>query len=318
MDQNTVTIAHQFHISSALAGQRLDRVLAHLLPQYSRSLIKQWIDDHGVKRNGKVCRPRDMLVTGDEIVLQVTVKDRTVLLAEAIHLDIIEDNEEFLVLNKPVGLVVHPGNGHWAGTLVNALLHHDSNLKQLPRAGLIHRLDKDTSGLLVVAKTLNAHTALVDQLQRRVIERRYYALVQGEVISGGKIELPIGRHPQLRTKMAVVAKGKSATTHYRVAQRFPAYTLLDIQLETGRTHQIRVHMAHLGYPLVGDNVYNARSQLPKKCPHDVRLLLQTFKRQALHAYRLGLYHPVSSIWQEWSIPLPLDIENLLAVLEQWQ
>lgn len=318
MSQSTVAIQHQLCISSALDGHRLDSAIAELLPAYSRSLIKQWITSNYITLNGQTCRPRDLVVTDDTVEINALVADRTEHSAEDIALEIIFEDDELLVLNKPAGLVVHPGNGNWDGTLVNALLYHCPMLKQLPRAGLVHRIDKDTSGLLIVAKTLSTHTYLVDQLQRREIKRQYYALVQGELISGGDIDAPIGRHPRQRIKMAVVHNGKPAITHYRIAERFNHYTLLDVRLETGRTHQIRVHMAHLNYPLVGDTVYNPRFQLPKHCPEMVRQAVREFKRQALHAYGLGVIHPETKIFQQWTAPMPQDMLNLLEDIRNWQ
>jgi 23S rRNA pseudouridine1911/1915/1917 synthase len=228
---------------------------------------------------------------------------------EDIALNIVFEDGAILIINKPAGLVVHPGSGNWEGTLLNALLHHAPQLSATPRAGIVHRLDKDTSGLLVVAKTLTAQTALVRQLQARTVQREYYALVYGEVARDGKVDAPMSRHPTQRTKMAVVEDGKPALTHFSVAERFPGCTLLRCKLETGRTHQIRVHLASIHHPLVGDSTYLKGAQ---KCPPSMRAILADFPRQALHAARLGLEHPVTGEWMEWQAPLPEDMAQLLA------
>ena len=313
-----MAIRHQLIIDQTHSGRRLDSVIAELLPDYSRSLIKQWINEQAVVRNGQVCRPRDPVITDDVIEINATVRDRTQQIAQAITLDILHEDEALIIVNKPAGLVVHPGNGNWQGTLVNALLHHCPELAHLPRAGLIHRIDKDTSGLLAIAKTLASYTSMVNALQQREVKRQYVALVQGEPISGGTINIPIARHPRQRTKMSVMPNGKEAITHYRLNERFKHYTLLDVQLETGRTHQIRVHLAHAGYPLVGDSVYNPRYQLPKKCPETLLNTIRGFKRQALHAHQLGLIHPQQGQFLQWTAPLPEDMLNLIDVLRTWQ
>jgi 23S rRNA pseudouridine1911/1915/1917 synthase len=229
-------------------------------------------------------------------------------LAENISLDIVYEDDALLVINKPVGLVVHPGSGNWEGTLLNALLHYAPQLAAVPRAGIVHRLDKDTSGLLVVAKTIPAQTALVRQLEARSVQREYLALVHGELARAGKVDAPIGRHPTQRVKMAVVESGKAAVTHYEIEKKFPSCTLLRCRLETGRTHQIRVHLARIGHPLVGDSVY---LKGPQKCVPQLRALLTGFARQALHATRLALEHPVSGVRVEWHVPLPRDMQQLL-------
>ncbi len=237
-------------------------------------------------------------------------------LPEDIALNVVFEDDSILIINKPAGLVVHPGSGNWEGTLLNALLHHAPQLAEIPRAGIVHRLDKDTSGLLVVTKTITAQTALVRQLQERTVQREYYALVYGELLRAGRVDAPMGRHPTQRTKMAVVADGKPATTHYSVAERFPATstgsgqgcTLLRCKLETGRTHQIRVHLASIRHPLVGDSIYIKGAQ---KCPPHLRPLLAAFPRQALHAAQLGLEHPETGEWLEWQASLPDDMAQLL-------
>ena len=239
-------------------------------------------------------------------------------LAEDIALDIVYEDDALLVINKPVGLVVHPGSGNWEGTLLNALLHYAPQLADVPRAGIVHRLDKDTSGLLVVAKTLTAQTALVRQLEARNVQREYLALVHGELTRAGKVDAPIGRHPTQRVKMAVVENGKPAVTHYQIERNFPAAgsgpgcTLLRCRLETGRTHQIRVHLTHIGHPLVGDSIY---LKGPQKCVPQLRELLNNFPRQALHATRLGLEHPVTGEMMEWHVPLPQDMVQLLQQIQ---
>ena len=314
MTISTVHIQHEIIIPDTLESARLDSALAELLPDYSRSVIKQWIEQGGVTRNQGSCKPRDKVTSGDLININIDIADRTTLTAEDMPLDIVFEDDDIIVINKPPGIVVHPGSGNWDGTLVNALLHHCPTLAKLPRAGLIHRIDKETSGLLVIAKTLSAHTWLVEQLQAREFKRIYWAVVQGEIISGGSIDAPIGRHPRQRTKMAVVQSGKPATTHYRIKERFPHYTLLTVQLETGRTHQIRVHLAHKGYSLIGDPTYSGRFSLPKQCPPELAEVLKSFKRQALHAQSLGFIHPKTKIFQEWTAPLPQDMLKLIESL----
>jgi 23S rRNA pseudouridine1911/1915/1917 synthase len=235
---------------------------------------------------------------------------------EPIDLDIVYEDEAILVINKPAGLVVHPASGNWQGTLLNALLHHDASLDTVPRAGIVHRLDKETSGLLVVARTLEAQTSLVEQLQERSLTREYDAVINGVLTGGGKVDAPIGRHPVDRKRMAVVGNGKPAVTHYRVAERFRAHTHIKVKLETGRTHQIRVHMAYLKHPLIGDPVYGGRLRMPPASGEMMQQMLRRFPRQALHASRLGLLHPVSGEYMEWEMPLPEDMVQLLEVLRQ--
>ena len=291
------------------AGMRLDQVLAKLLPEYSRSRLQEWIAQGLVTLEGTAASSKQKMWGGESIsVLPQQHPSEQPYQAEDIALDIVYEDDSMLVVNKPVGLVVHPGSGNWQGTLLNALLHHAPQLAQVPRAGIVHRLDKDTSGLLVVAKTLTAQTALVRQLQARSVRREYLALAHGEVAHGGTVDAPIGRHPTQRTKMAVLDKGKPAVTHYQVEERFPGCTLLRCKLETGRTHQIRVHLASLGHPLVGDSTY---LKGPQKCPPQLRGILSVFPRQALHAERLGLEHPVTGEWLEWQSPLPDDMQRLL-------
>ncbi len=298
------------------AGRRLDQVLAELFPDYSRSRLTQWLKDGRVLVDGKSRKPRDKMVGGESLVLTVELERDERFDPEPIPLDIVYEDESIIVINKPAGLVVHPAAGNWQGTLLNALLHHDPELAAVPRAGIVHRLDKLTSGLLVVARTLEAQTSLVAQLQERTLTREYDAVVNGVLTGGGRVDEPIGRHPVDRKRMAVTHSGKPAVTHYRVAERFRAHTHIKVKLETGRTHQIRVHMAHLRYPLVGDPVYGGRLRLPPASGELLQQTLRRFPRQALHASRLGLDHPRSGEYMEWQVPLPQDMLSLLDVLRQ--
>jgi len=299
-----------------LAGLRLDQALARLLPQYSRARIQQWIEEGRVRVEGRRPRQRDKLRGGERIEIRVSREPAGEWQPQAIPLTIVYEDAEILVIDKPAGLVVHPGAGNPEGTLLNALLHHVPELALLPRAGIVHRLDKETSGLLVVARTERARLDLIRQLKARSLSREYLALVQGSVIAGGTVDAPIGRHASLRTRMAVIGRGKPAVSHYRVERKFRAHTLLRVKLESGRTHQIRVHMAHLKHPLVGDPVYSGRPQLPKGASAELAAVLRGFKRQALHATRLGLVHPATGKSMTWESPMPEDMQALLAVLEK--
>ena len=310
----TVTLKKEEAISAEMNGMRLDQALAILWPDYSRSRLTQWIREQAITLNGQSTTPKAKLKGGEYVRLNATLSACEEWQAEAIPLNIVYEDDDLLVINKPAGLVMHPATGHTTGTLVNALLYHDANLAHLPRAGIVHRLDQDTTGLCVVARNLNSHHSLVDQLQQRLIKRHYQALVNGCLIAGGCVNAPIGRHPKKRLCMSVRYDGKAAVTHYRVAQRFTAHTLLDIALETGRTHQIRVHMAHLNHALVGDKLYGARPHLPKEASQEVIHALQHFSRQALHAYALGLTHPSTQEWIQWESKLPSDIQALLKLL----
>ena len=303
-------------IDPALAGARLDQALAALLPEFSRSRLQQWIESGQVLVNEAPRRCRDKVWSGDAIRLDALLAASDRCAAQAIALDLVFEDAHLLVINKPAGLVVHPAAGNPDGTLQNALLHHAPALATVPRAGIVHRLDKDTSGLLVVAKTLAAHKSLVEQLQARQVHREYRALVVGEMVTGGRIEAPVGRHPTQRIRMAVVANGKPAVTHYRILERYSGHTLLGVELETGRTHQIRVHMTHLRHPLVGDRTYGGRPRPPRGCDPELTVGLQGFPRQALHAIRLGLNHPASGIPLVWEIPMAPDIEDLLALFRR--
>jgi len=293
-------------VPEELAGMRLDQCLAEMFPDYSRSKLQIWIKAGRVRVDGVALKGREKLDGGEEIELD----------AEDIPLDIIYEDDSLLIVNKPAGLVVHPAVGNWRGTLVNALLNHDPALNTLPRAGIVHRIDKDTSGLLMVAKTLQAHNSLVEQLQERSITREYLALVKGWMTAGGCVDEPIGRHPVDRKRNAVRREGKEAVTHYRLEQRFKRHTLIRVKLETGRTHQIRVHMAHINYPLVGDQIYGGRFQMPADCSPALAEALRNFKRQALHAAKLGLEHPETGEYREWEQALPEDMQHLLTVLAE--
>jgi 23S rRNA pseudouridine1911/1915/1917 synthase len=292
----------------ACAGQRLDQALSGLLPQFSRSRLAQWIRDRHVELDGRPALPKARVSGGEKVLVHPVLNPATTgATAEAIALDVVHEDSAVLVINKPAGLVVHPGSGNWSGTLLNALLAHSPLLGTLPRAGIVHRLDKETSGLLVVAKTLQAQTSLVRQLQARTVKREYLALVHGQVARDGTVEAPIGRHPVQRTRMAVVTRGRVAVTHYAVLRHFAHATLLRCRLETGRTHQIRVHMQSLGHPLVGDPVYGRK--------RSADTLLARFPRQALHATRLEFLHPLSNEPALWEVPPPADMQALLSALE---
>jgi 23S rRNA pseudouridine1911/1915/1917 synthase len=299
-----------------MAGMRLDQVLAELFADYSRTKLQTWVKSGRVRVNGLTLKAKDKLDGGEEITLDA--EPEVVVLAEAedIALDIIHEDDSLLIVNKPAGLVVHPAAGNWHGTLLNALLNHDSTLETLPRAGIVHRIDKETSGLLMIAKTLQAHNSLVEQLQNREITREYLAITRGRMTAGGTIDEPIARHPTDRKRYAVKESGKDAVTHYRVLQRFAHHTLILVKLETGRTHQIRVHMAHIRYPLLGDPVYGGRFQMPPDCNGRLEKELRSFKRQALHAAKLGLIHPVTGDYCEWEQPLPEDMSRLLEALAE--
>lgn len=308
------TVRHSLTIPAEQAGQRLDQALAQLLSEYSRSRIKEWIDAGQILVDGAKPKPKDRVLGGESVEIEADLPGVGQVEPERIALDLVHEDEHVLVVNKPAGLVVHPGAGNPAGTLQNALLHLDPKLAQVPRAGIVHRLDKDTSGLLVVARTIEAHTALVRAIEAREVEREYEALCTGVMTGGGTVDAPIGRHPVDRTRMAVREDGREAVTHYRVIQRFRAHTHVRLKLESGRTHQIRVHMAHIHYPLVGDRVYGGRLLLPKGASQDLVERLRAFKRQALHAARLGFEHPVTGEPIECTAPLPEDMRALLAAL----
>lgn len=302
-------------IPAELAGYRFDQALARLFPEYSRSRLTQWVRDGHVLLDERAPRPRDSVMAGQRVCLTVVAEAVTAHAAEALPLDIVYEDEVLLVVNKPAGLVVHPGAGNPAGTLQNALLYHAPGLMHVPRCGLVHRLDKDTSGLLAVARTLEAHTRLVAALQAREFEREYEAVTVGVMTGGGTVDAPIARHSVDRVRMSVREGGRPAVTHYRVVKRFRAHTQVSVKLETGRTHQIRVHLAHIHHPLVGDPVYGRRLAMPAGATFTLTETLRSFKRQALHARRLGLRHPASGEFMRWEAPLPQDMQQLLHALD---
>ncbi len=304
-------------VPEEMADLRLDQALARLFPDYSRARLSQWIKAGDILLDGQVRRPRDRVLGGEAVVVDAAIEDvNPAFVAQAIDLDIVYEDDAILVLNKPQNLVVHPGAGNVDGTLLNALLHHCSQLATLPRAGIVHRLDKNTTGLMVVAKTLEAHHHLVAAMQARQIKREYEAIVHGVMTAGGTIDEPIGRHPVDRKRMAVVASGKPAVTHYRVLKRFRMHTWVRVQLETGRTHQIRVHMAQRRYPIVGDPVYGGRMRMPPNASPELRQCLQHFSRQALHAIQLGVPHPQTGEIMQWTAALPDDMQQLINALDQ--
>ncbi|HSM11465.1 MAG TPA: 23S rRNA pseudouridine(1911/1915/1917) synthase RluD [Lysobacter sp.] len=301
-------------IPETAAGRRFDAVLAELFPAYSRSRLAEWIKSGDALLDGRQVRPRDPVHGGESVSLSVVLDVQTLSEPEDIALDVLFEDEHVIVIDKPAGLVVHPGAGNPSGTLVNALLHRDPSMNALPRAGIVHRLDKDTSGVMVVARNLPAHTALVAQLSSREVHRQYLAVVVGALVSGGTANLAIDRHPRDRIRMAVRDDGRDAVTHYRLRERFRAHTLLECRLETGRTHQIRVHMAHLKHPILGDPIYGGSLKLPKGASTELIETLRGFKRQALHAETLEFKHPLTGEPVRCSAPMPADMQHLVAVL----
>ncbi|ART62520.1 23S rRNA pseudouridine(1911/1915/1917) synthase RluD [Kushneria marisflavi] len=313
------TIEQTRIVPDAMTGLRLDQAAAELFDEFSRERLKGWIKEGALTVDGQQVRPRAPVMSGAVLALNAVLEENRVWEAEEIALDIVHEDDDVLVINKPVGLVVHPAAGNQSGTLLNALLHHAPALATLPRAGIVHRLDKDTSGLMVVAKTLAAQTSLVEQLQARRVKREYDAIVTGAMIAGGKVDAPIGRHPVDRKRQAVVANGgKPAVTHYRVVERFRGHTHVRCRLETGRTHQIRVHMAHQRFPLVGDPVYGGRLKLPAGAGEALKEALRHFSRQALHARRLAFMHPAHHELVEFGVELPNDMFMLLDILREDQ
>lgn len=306
---------HAFEMPASCAGLRLDQALARTLPQYSRARLQSWIEAGAVRIDGRLPRARDKVLGGEQVRIEARLPADERVEPQDLPVQVVFRDRALFVIDKPPGLVVHPGAGNPRGTLQNALLALDPRLAHVPRAGLVHRLDKDTSGLLVVARTPEAHTALVAALAAREIEREYMAVCQGVMTAGGTVDAPIGRHRTVRTRMAVRQDGREAVTHYRVVQRFRAHTLVRVRLETGRTHQIRVHMAHIGHPIVGDAVYGGRRRIPAGASPQLLEALAAFRRQALHAARLRLAHPVSGREMEWESPLPEDMNRLVAALE---
>lgn len=309
-------IQQSFQIENGLAGNRLDQALQQLLPDYSRSRIQEWIRQGFVSINQQLCKPRQKVFNGDRVDLDVPEQARISDSPQPVEFEILYQDEDLLVIDKPAGLVVHPAAGHQDGTLVNGLLAHDPRLEQLPRAGIVHRLDKDTTGVMVVARNPGAHRWLVEELQARRVKREYVAIARGVVTAGRSIEAGIGRHPRQRKKMSVQDRGKPALTHFQVVRKFRHYSLLRLQLETGRTHQIRVHMAHINYPLLGDPVYGGRARVPAGVADGLIEQIRNFRRQALHAEKLGFVHPSKREPVEFEAPLPADFHQLLAALER--
>lgn len=304
------------NIPAAYAGKRLDQALAALCPDLSRSRIQQWIEAGYVRLDATQPRRADKVKGGETVELYIPEVPEQPWQAQAIALNVVYEDEHLLVVDKPAGMVAHPAPGNRDGTLLNALLHHDAALHAVARAGIVHRLDKDTSGLLVVAKSEPVRLRLVAELRDRRLTREYLAVVNGVMIAGGEIEAPIGRHPRQRTRMAVAVRGKQAVSHYRVKQRFRAHTLVRVELESGRTHQIRVHLAHIGFPIFGDPVYGGRARIPPNCSEHLTQVLRRFRRQALHAARLGLIHPVSGERMQWTAPVPQDMQELINALQE--
>ncbi|QLB13642.1 ribosomal large subunit pseudouridine synthase D [Bisgaardia hudsonensis] len=303
-------------VQSEHMGLRLDQTLAELFPDYSRSRLKTWIEGDCVKVNGIISNiPRAKVYGGEQIDIIVEIEDENRFEAEDLALNIVYEDEHILVINKPKNFVVHPGAGNPKGTVLNALLYHYPEIAEVPRAGIVHRLDKDTTGLMVVAKTIPAQTQLVRELQKRNITREYEAIAYGIMTKGGTVDQPMARHTTKRTHMAVHPMGKPAVTHYRIMERFRNYTRLRLRLETGRTHQIRVHMAHIAHPLLGDQTYGGRPRPPKNASEDFMAVLRTFKRQALHAVMLRLNHPITGELMEWYAPLPDDFVELVEALK---
>lgn len=298
-------------VPDELGNKRFDHIAAQLFSDFSRARLQSWIKEGNLTVDGDQRKAKEKLIGGEILRLDVVTQAEGEWLAEAIEFPIVYEDEHILVINKPMNLVVHPAAGNLTGTLLNGLLHHCEELRNIPRAGIVHRLDKDTTGLMVVAKTLQAQNHLVEQLQSREMGREYEAVLQGAITGGGTVKEPIARHMKDRTKMAVHPTGKEAVTHYRVLEKFPTHTHVRVKLETGRTHQIRVHMAHIQHPLVGDPTYGGKVRLPKGVSHELRDVLREFPRQALHARKLTLIHPQSKKEVSWEVPLPDDFEELL-------
>jgi len=313
-DQNQANPSLEATVGPDLAGARLDQALASLFADYSRNRLQAWTREGRVTVNGEQRRPRDKVYPGDRLVLVPVAEEQVADVPQDIPLDIVFEDEHLLVVNKPAGLVVHPAAGNPDGTLQNGLLFHDSSLIELPRAGIVHRLDKDTTGLMVIGKTQAAYKRLVDAIAAREVKREYRALVVGSMPAGGTIDMPIGRHPTQRTRMAVNPLGKPSVTHFRVLEHFRGHTLLKVILDTGRTHQIRVHMAHLRHPVFGDPVYGRRLQLPAGASDDLKAVLRGFKRQALHAKRLQLEHPIHARPMRFECAIPADMRAVIDAL----
>ncbi len=309
-------IRQQRVIEASEHGLRLDQALHRLMPDISRSRQQEWIRAGQVLLNGAPARPKDKVAVGDRLDLDIPESRKTLDRPESIEFGLLYEDAHLFVIDKPAGLVVHPAAGHASGTLLNGLLHRDPKLEQLPRAGIVHRLDKDTSGVMVVARSLQAHAALVEALQQRRVSRRYVAIAQGRITAGQTIDAPIARHPVDRKRMAVRDDGKEAVTHFTVRERYPAHSLLDVRLETGRTHQIRVHLAWLKHPLLGDPVYGGRFHVPRGASDALRDALHGFRRQALHARELQFEHPVSGEALSFEAPLPDDMSGMIDLLRR--
>ena len=314
-DERVEFRTHRLDLTPELAGLRLDQALARVLPQYSRARLQGWIEAGAVEVDGRRLRGRDKVLGSERVHIEARIEPDERVVAQDLPLDIVFKDRALIIVNKPPGLVVHPGAGNARNTLQNALLAFDPKLAVVPRAGIVHRLDKDTSGLLVVARTPEVHAALVAAMAERTVERQYNALCTGVMTGGGTVDEPIGRHRAQRTRMAVRSDGRPAVTHYRVVKRFRAHTLVRAELETGRTHQIRVHLAHIGFPLVGDPMYAGRRRIPAGCSAALATELAGFRRQALHAARLKLAHPVTGREVQWEAPLPDDMAVLVGAME---
>jgi 23S rRNA pseudouridine1911/1915/1917 synthase len=312
----TEAVARSATVPDALAGRRFDAVLAELFPEFSRSRLTTWVKAGDVLLDGEVARPRDPVRAGQAVALTAVLETQTRAEPEDIPLGVLYEDADVIVIDKPAGLVVHPGAGNHSGTLVNALLFRDPALALVPRAGIVHRLDKDTSGVMVVARTVQAHASLVAQLSARDVHRQYLAVVVGALVSGGTASGAIDRHPRDRLKMAVREDGRDAVTHYRLRERFRAHTALECRLETGRTHQIRVHMAHLKHAILGDPLYGGPLKLPKGASDELIALLRAFRRQALHAETLEFVHPSTGEPVRCTAPVPDDMQALLRALRE--
>lgn len=311
------TLRHEAIVPVTAAGRRFDQTVAEMFPDYSRSRLTGWIKDGKVLLDGGRAVPRQLVRGGEKVELEAELENEVHAQAEDIALDIRFEDDDLMVVDKPMGLVVHPGAGNPTGTMLNALLHHNPGLAELPRGGIVHRLDKDTAGLMVVAKTLAAHTRLVEMLSLHEVRRQYEAVVLGTMVAGGTVDEPIGRHQHDRLKQGVrdvIDGGKESVTHYRVRERFRAHSLIQCNLETGRTHQIRVHMAHIGHPLVGDQLYGNGLRLPRGASQELIDSLRGFRRQALHAEKLGFDHPITGEYLEFDSPRPADQDALIEAL----
>ena len=310
-------IQHTDTVPETCLGKRFDQTLAEMFPEYSRSRIKEWILAGHVTLNGAILKiPREKMFGGELVKISTEVEADVRFEPQDIPLNIVYEDDDIMVINKPTGFVVHPGAGNPDGTVLNALLHYCPQLDVVPRAGIVHRLDKDTTGLMVIAKTIAAQTNLVDAIQEREITREYEALANGLMTAGGVVDEPIGRHSTKRTHMAVNPFGRPSVTHYRVMEKFRLHTRLRLRLETGRTHQIRVHMSHITHPLIGDPNYGGRPRPPKNATEELRDVLRTFKRQALHAAMLSLFHPITGEEMTWHAPIPDDMVNLTNILRE--